>query len=375
MKKTIISIAVCITIILIAFLALQKDNDKVFVQNGIKYALLVNGKKSNAFPAKGLYKVDVRCNNAHGKWNYDSWKLEIDDIKGKISCDLSFESIEKEYLNDYIIGLNGTTQGDAQIVNEKGYRYEGKNPNNYIWFNNELWRIIGAMDSESHGVSDTYLVKIMRDSSIGGIAWNNSSKNDWTNSSLHKLLNPVTGDANSGAYYKRVNSTDSGYCYSYGSTTTPQGAVCNYSEKGILSNYRNMIKETKWFSGSSYANVSTEEMYSKERSLTPTQGYIGLISASDYGYSVLSTSCARTTKLSSYGAGICAGESWMFGRGQISTLSTYNTNAYLYIGDIGQLLTTPVYNGYPIYPTLYLDSNVFIYDGNGSINDPYIIGM
>ena len=41
-------------------------------------------------------------------------------------------------------------QGTGQVVNENGYRYEGKNQNNYIWFNNELWRIIGVFDEASH---------------------------------------------------------------------------------------------------------------------------------------------------------------------------------------------------------------------------------
>ena len=29
-----------------------------------------------------------------------------------------------------------------------GYRYEGGKPNNYIWFNNELWRIIGSVPTK-----------------------------------------------------------------------------------------------------------------------------------------------------------------------------------------------------------------------------------
>ena len=42
------------------------------------------------------------------------------------------------------------------------YRFEGKNPNNYVWFNNELWRIVGVFNNTTHGVSGKNLVKIIR---------------------------------------------------------------------------------------------------------------------------------------------------------------------------------------------------------------------
>ena len=71
-------------------------------------------------------------------------------------------------MNTYIMGLVGTTQGIGQLVNENGYRYEGKNPNNYIWFNNEYWRIIGVFDSTSHGQSEKNMVKIILDHVLRG---------------------------------------------------------------------------------------------------------------------------------------------------------------------------------------------------------------
>ena len=51
------------------------------------------------------------------------------------------------------------------------YRYEGDNPNNFIYFNNELWRIIGVFSDNTHGKTGQKLVKIIRNDSIGAIAW------------------------------------------------------------------------------------------------------------------------------------------------------------------------------------------------------------
>ena len=90
-----------------------------FTQDGIKYALTLDGEKVTSFPSKGMYKAQVTCEGADGKWLYDDWKLAIENIIGAISCDIDFSTITKTGLNDYIISLTGTTQGTGQVVNEK----------------------------------------------------------------------------------------------------------------------------------------------------------------------------------------------------------------------------------------------------------------
>lgn len=41
--------------------------------------------------------------------------MAIENITGDVSCDIKFETITKTYLNDYIAGLAGTTQGTGQV--------------------------------------------------------------------------------------------------------------------------------------------------------------------------------------------------------------------------------------------------------------------
>ena len=195
------------------------------------------------------------------------------------------------------------------MVNENGYRYEGKDPNNYIWFNNELWRIIGVFDEASHGVSGQNLVKIIRANSIGGLAWDKNGKNDWTQSSLMNLLN--------GAYLNSENGTGGEYCY--GETSVP--ANCDYTETGINDTYRPMIESVTWYLGGySGTNATAEVFYGDERG-TGAEGYIGLMYPSDYGYSVLASSCARTTNLNDYDSATCAGQSWLYGQGSEWTIT------------------------------------------------------
>ena len=255
-----------------------------------------------------------------------------------------------------------------------GIRYEGKNPNNYIWFNNELWRIIGVFDENSHGQAGQNLVKIIRNESIGGLAWDKSNTNDWTASSLMNLLN--------GAYLNSENGTGGEYCYGY-STTVP--ANCDYTESGINDTYRPMIENVTWYLGGySSTSATAEAFYGYERGTTvssgmptSTTGYIGLMYPSDYGYSVLASSCARTTNLGDYDSATCAGQSWLYGQGYEWTItpSSSYSNSVFYLDYSGNLDSNSAYSGRSARPVLYLDSSVYVIDGNGSQNDPYIIGM
>ena len=374
----IVSISIVLVILLIGIIVINNNsnNKYSFTQNGIKYALTLDGEKTTSFPSKGMYKTQVTCAGADGRWLYDDWKLAIENITSDdVTCDIKFETITKTYLNDYITGLAGTTQGTGQVVTENGYRYEGKNPNNYIWFNNEHWRIIGVFDSASHGVSGKNLVKIIRADVLDGLAWHKSNTNDWTASSLKSLLN--------GAYYNAQDGTNSGYCYGYSTTVT---ANCDYTKKGIQSGYRGMIANVTWYLGGySSEKATADAFYEYERgttvyseNATSTTGYIGLMYPSDYGYSVLSSSCARTTNLGSYRSATCAGQSWLYGKGIEWTLMPVSSSSYyvfrLYRDGAVSAYGDAFYGG-GSRPVLYLDASVYKIDGDGSLNNPYIVGF
>ena len=372
----IVSVGIVLVILLIGIIVMNNNsnNKYSFTQDGIKYALTLDGNEVTSFPSKGMYKAQVTCVGADGRWLYDDWKLAIENITSDdVTCDIKFETIPKTYLNDYIISLSGKTQGTGQVVNENGYRYEGKNPNNYIWFNNEYWRIIGVFDSASHGVSGKNLVKIIRAESLDGLAWHKSNTNDWTASSFKLLLN--------GAYYNAQDGTSSGYCYGYSTTAT---ANCDYTKKGIQSGYRGMIANVTWhLGGYSSTSATSSAFYGYERGTkvysgrpTSTTGYIGLMYPSDYGYSVLSSSCTRTTNLGSYGT-TCAGQSWLYGKGDGWTLtpSSLLSIFVFHLSNIASVYSNYANGGCGTRPVLYLDASVYKIDGDGSLNNPYIVRM
>ena len=374
MKKSYIYILIVILMITLVIIN-QKKNSKSFTVNGVKYSTSLDGNSIDSFPSKGDYEVEVDCTNAKGSWNYSKWVARINNITGKVSCNISFTSKTPTNINNYIKGLEGTTQGTGEVVNENGYRYEGKNPNNYIYFNNELWRIIGVFDSSSHGKTGEYLTKIIRNDSLGGYAWNKSNKNNWSTSSLYNLLNTN--------YYNATDGTSGGNCYQYSTSITGN---CDYTETGLQSEYMAMVENVTWYLGGKDNNTYTADaFYTGERNSTSVYsgntasitGYIGLMYASDYGYSVLSSSCARTTNLGSYSTSACGGASWLKKENYEWTITHYSASSRnsFNLYNTANLNNDRANRGYTTRPVLYLNSNVQVYAGDGSISKPYQIKL
>ena len=349
-------------------------NAKLIIQNK-EFELPDLSVKVDSVPITYGQLANINCKESNVIYNQQYNRIEISNINTKYEkCFLSYsDNTSKVNLSDYIISLAGTEQGIGQVVNENGYRYEGKNPNNYIWFNNEYWRIIGVFDSTSHGQNEKNLVKIIRSKPLDKLEWDKSDTNDWATSSLNSLLN--------GAYYNAEDGTNSGYCYRYKRKIKGN---CNYTKKGIQSGYRKMIANVTWYLGGISTNdASPRDFYEYERGTEvyngneiTTTGYIGLMYPSDYGYSVLFNDNSRYN-LSNYSNNIFAGQSWLYGEGSEWTLTprSSNNNSVFYIYSSGSALPISSTSSGGIRPVLYLDASVFKLDGNGTLNSPIIIGM
>ena len=183
-----------------------------------------------------------------------------------------------EYVEPTKFEMLGKTIESYEVATDdpdNNIRYTGADPNNYVYFNCsdysnqsdstcEKWRIIGVfknMTKEDGSKED--LVKIIRDDSLGSIAWNSNNVNDWSTASLQTTLN--------GEYYNGTYTT---------------GALKNDIT-------RNAIESVVWNLGgsSTYDDVTASMFYERERGTTvysgrPTTwtGKIALMYPSDYGY-------------------------------------------------------------------------------------------
>ena len=386
------------------------NNTGTFTSDPTKFTYTGNTNYYHAYfkvPENGYYRVCYTINKA--SLSYD--QLTITKYNSVLRNDTYFTSVPSstssqnnncyslDYLstNDYIniseYAYNGTSAPTMSFRIEKlgstpvdtGYRYEGANPNNYVWFNNELWRIIGVFGEERHGVANTNLVKIIRESPMGGAAWSNNSKtNDWVNSGINLLLN--------GAYYNAT--TDSTNCYQFGyyydsyyhnSYQFARQKTCDYRATGIQENYRNMIENVTWYLGGGGANGRTnyradnlfkyEKNYSYSGNSLSTTGKIGLMYPSDYAYAILSNDFDRSLP---YGnCDLCSTKNWLSGNGYEMTISQYTSNRELvfftYNNGVGGGMYA--YSDAVYRPVLYLNSDVYRVSGTGTLLDPYIIGM
>ena len=132
-------------------------------------------------------------------YDMDTQTLNVAPLTTKgTKCYLYFD--EASGATDIIEGLYPNNQDMLAYDDYNNLRYIGADPNNYVSFNGELWRIIGIFSEDTHGVTGEKLIKIIRNESIGNYSWDNKASgtgsstssygsNDWTDSALQKVLN------------------------------------------------------------------------------------------------------------------------------------------------------------------------------------------
>ena len=120
---------------------------------------------------------------------YDNSNTELKSENVQDAIDELYGVCFPKYGSDTITDLVETNFDELYKDEHGDIRYYGKDPNNYISFNDELWRIIGIIDGK---------IKIVRNESIGSRVWASNQRNDWNSSDLKNYLN--------GEYYNGIKS-------------------------------------------------------------------------------------------------------------------------------------------------------------------------
>ena len=111
-------------------------------------------------------------------------------------------------------------------TSDQNIRYYGSNPNNYVRFNNELWRIIGVFGNN---------VKLIRSEKLGDLSWDSSESsinggggvNEWSQADLKNYLNTMYYGGTTVTCYGSVNNF---------TTTCPTGTIDEIS-KSLIDNH------------------------------------------------------------------------------------------------------------------------------------------
>ena len=388
---TILSLVLIVTISIIYFtyskftskneMSAYETTVEPSIKNDDLIASYIDGEWSNEIPGKNDgYVVDkIVCDNgATGTWDNEEWGINIRNATKKIKCSVFF-IVPPVPIVEKITTLSATdTTNFATDDPDNNIRYIGANPNNYVYFNCsdysnqsdstcEKWRIIGVFKNitKSDG-SKADLVKIIRDDSLGSIAWDSNNVNDWSTASLQTTLN--------GTYYNGTYAT---------------GALKNDAT-------RNAIESVVWNLGgtanfTSASNGLASHFYGYERGTTvysgrPTTwtGKIGLMYPSDYGYATSGGSttdraaCLAKEMYNWDGSDVsdCKNNDYLYKSGYsqwtLAPNSSYSNNAFGvsssgFVGNYRDVSSTLA-----VRPVAFLKSNISITNvGTGTSESPF----
>lgn len=326
-------------------------------------------------------------------------KTAVDTLLAKVNPeDLDYNSATDTQKKEMWTFSHPETEQTEALTD---YRYIGADPNNYVTFNNETWRIIGVFTVDDGTGKKEERLKIIRNESIGSYSWDNKDtstgaesaygKNNWTDARLNYLLNP--GHESESAGGSLYWNSSSGTCYSGSGNATTN---CDFTTTGLKEEAREMIGDTLWYLGgtSSYTSASnglTSHFYSYERGTTVYTGRdtsfvgkVGLIYPSDYGYATSGGSTTdRNTCLNkelynwkSSDFSDCKNNDWIFNSSiqwTITLRASYSDRVFDVVsaGDVGSIIAYSTYPG--VRPVVFLKSNIKIVDGDGSSSNPYIL--
>ena len=312
--------------------------------------------------------------------------------------DLDYNSASSEQQKEMWTFSHPATEQTEALTD---YRYIGVDPNNYVSFNDELWRIIGVFTVDDGTGKKEQRLKIIRNESIGTYSWDNkdtttgaetdNGKNNWPDARLNYLLNPGhESESVGGSLYW---NSGSGNCYSGSNNGTTS---CDFTTTGLKEEARNMIGDTLWYLGgtanyTSASNGLTSHFYSYERGTnvysgrsTSWIGKVGLMYPSDYGYATSGgattnrNACLNKELYSWYdtNASDCRINDWLYDSSTyqwtLTSRSSYS-NLVLYVYNTGYVNSHNANNIFGARPVVFLKSNITIASGNGSSSQPYIL--
>ncbi len=360
-----------------------------------------------SFDENGIAKVSIT-----GKGKFDGLKITNgtkENAEVKEITKLTYGMKATEYITNLLeydgVGLKKDNTPNQNI------RYYGSDPNNYVSFNNELWRIIGVFGNN---------VKLVRSESLGDLSWDSSDStinngygiNQWGESTyedgtsypgsdLMQYLNKMYYGGTTVTCYGGTNNQ---------TTTCPKDGKGNFltldeTSKSLIDNYSWNVgapnRETLY--NSTTSSLDTVEIYKAERGTTNGKictgttyqngndcndtvtrktewtGYIALPYITDWAYASSENDCE--TKIDNSSTYKCKNNNWMHHGSTFRDITWYlvpnadpgkANNLWSVLG-VGFVNSNNAAGSNSVFPTIYLKSNILIESGKGTSSDPYIL--
>ena len=385
------------------------NSKRLVVKNATISDATTTGTTKSWDISMAFYNLDKDQNKLAGKTFSGTFYVEKDSI----NCDNESSEITVEKL---------MTPNNTDIFEEKGIRYEGADPNNYICLDNQtsgtcagstlLFRIIGLFDEEystdgTNSSGTKKLLKVIDTNNYGGTDgkyWDDGSLKNVSNNNFDTkytvkflIKEPTaskgTNNWNTASLKAEINGT-------YLTT------LLNTSN--VNSKLSSAIANAKWHLGGAnddnYKTLTAEGIYTEERnpsaiySGNPSSIYaqVGLMYPSDYGYATVggittTKSSCRAKELvywNELSYSDCINNDWLYTTKKTSwgsynyewilSPSSSNSTTATHLHSKGNVNLTGFVvcsSAFAVRPTFYLDASAIkIVGGNGTSTNPYRIG-
>ena len=318
---------------------------------------------------EGATNSDIYINGDTSKPKEYKFALNIEssdeEIKGPdYALEFAQAKVGADGLEQITHTIDNTLQVDSKFATEYRYRGGDSTVNNYVTFNNEVWRIIGIIPTEAINGNVENRIKIIRDESIGNMYWNTtkdtttSSWNNWVTGTLNTYLN--------NDYYNTLSSdaqnmigTAKYYLGGYNDSNITSDVMWQYERK-------NDANRTGYYYGT---NPIMQNDVSKK---------IAIMYASDYGYAA-SKECSKGLSYYYEDSNCITSNNWLDKSQDEWLLPQYsgNSSGAFFVRSSGDVTYGGVVNGgeYAVRPVLYLSSNVKISSGEGTSQKPYMLSI
>lgn len=210
------------------------------------------------------------------------------------------------------------------------FTYRGSNPNNYILFSNEMWRIISVQDGS---------LKIVKEDLLSlEKPFNEALDQNWDNSSLKAYVN--------GEYYDNLND-----------------------------NVKKYIENNTWNMGDiSLNNDDLRNQITSENRRQSNNSYVGLMTVSEYLRSNTNKGSCETFSLNNFNFSACQSTNWMFNGKAFWTLTADDLKPYMvnFVQDDGTINRDNSHVLFGVRPVLVLKDNISLI-GQGTKDNPFAI--
>ena len=339
---------------------------KVIIDNN-EPVYLINNSSENPYSVY-LGELNSKVANTHNLSIYlykeDAIGNELIDIN-YFELDFTIEVSKTNYTPNFQENIRQLAQNSQELFQDEhgNIRYYGANPNNYINFNNELWRIIGIIKTKTPD-GEKELIKIVRNDYIANTSMDYKSNNNYSSnfqeSQLYQILNVK------GYWTKEVIACPN---------TQNSKLECDFTNSGLQDDSKNYIAEVIYNQGGWNTNkIAPSAFYLKEKSVQKNTAKVTLLTASDYGYAagpsfqnVYFDSFDKSPKNSNW---LFKDKEWLISPNIEDYRKAYSINQN------GQVVTKiNVNKPQNIRPVVYLNENLILESGEGTETSPYQLAL